>query len=356
MSYSKWLVKLAVVLMCAGALLGPGDSSWGDDGFYVVGGGSPWRRNGANIYYKAGNVGIGTDSPSYPLHIVSNFSYSMYAESGTGGTTVISAISTATSGPGWGVFGQSNSTDSNNAYGVFGTAAGAGAGVKGSTNSTAGYGVYGVNSGVGGIGISGLSSATSGGGWGVYGTTSSTDATAAGVEGFALSAAGVRGITKDGFGVVGVCTGGGYGVYSFGNIGASGTKTAIVATSQGPRKLYAQESPEVWFEDFGEGQLAGGTARIDLDPLFRETITIDDKHPIKVFIQLNDDCNGVYVHQRQASSFQVTELAGGKSKAHFTYRVVAKRKGFETVRLDDAPDLSKIAELRARNTLSALKQ
>ena len=92
------------------------------------------------------------------------------------------------------------------------------------------------------------------------------------------------------------------------SLGVIGTKTAIVPTSQGQRELYSQESPEVWFEDFGEGQLTGGLAHIELDPLFLETVTIDDKHPMKVFIQLNDDCNGVYV-QRQATGFTVTELA-----------------------------------------------
>ena len=114
----------------------------------------------------------------------------------------------------------------------------------------------------------------------------------------------------------------------------------------GHRKLYSQESPEVWFEDFGEGQLAGGKAHIDLDPLFLETVTIDDQHPMKVFIQLNDDCNGVYV-QRQATGFEVRELSGGNSSAHFTYRVMAKRKGFETARLEAAGDTPKVAALPA---------
>ena len=72
---------------------------------------------------------------------------------------------------------------------------------------------------------------------------------------------------------------GGYGVYREGNFAATGAKTAIVSTSQGDRKLYSQESPEVWFEDFGEGQLMGGMAQIKLDPLFLETVTINDQNP-----------------------------------------------------------------------------
>jgi hypothetical protein len=90
----------------------------------------------------------------------------------------------------------------------------------------------------------------------------------------------------------------------------------------------------------------GGAAHIDLDPLFLETVTVNDQHPLKVFVQLNDDCNGVYV-QRQATGFQVVELSGGNSSAHFTYRVLAKRKGYETARLEAAPDPPQTAALEA---------
>jgi len=67
---------------------------------------------------------------------------------------------------------------------------------------------------------------------------------------------------------------------------------------------------------------------------------------MKVFIQLNDDCHGVYV-QRQATGFEVKELGGGSSSAHFTYRVMAKRKGFEQARLEAAPEPVKVATLPA---------
>lgn len=74
-------------------------------------------------------------------------------------------------------------------------------------------------------------------------------------------------------------------------------------------------------------------------------MTIDEKNPLKVFIQLNDDCNGVYV-QRQATGFEVKELKAGTSGARFSYRVVAKRKGFETARLEAAHDPVKVAALK----------
>ena len=108
----------------------------------------------------------------------------------------------------------------------------------------------------------------------------------------------------------------------------------MVKTSQGPTLLYCQESAENWFEDFGEGELRNGRAHIELDALFLETVTIDAYSPMKVFVQLNDEnCLGVAV-KRGLSGFDVVELNNGASNAHFTYRVVAKRKGFEEKRLD----------------------
>ena len=55
------------------------------------------------------------------------------------------------------------------------------------------------------------------------------------------------------------------GAYSGENMGASGTKSAV-----GPLPdnrvvaLYAMESPEVWFEDFGSSQLRDGVAQAAL--------------------------------------------------------------------------------------------
>jgi hypothetical protein len=125
----------------------------------------------------------------------------------------------------------------------------------------------------------------------------------------------------------------GSGVYFSGGLAGTGTKSCIIKTSQGPTLLYCQESPENWFEDFGEARLIAGRCHIELDPLFLETLTIDDRNPMKVFVQLNDDCGGVYV-ERGSTGFDVIELQGGKSNARFTYRVVAKRQGFEEKRLD----------------------
>lgn len=356
-------------------------------------GASPWGLNGANTYYTVGNVGIGTSSPLYPFTVDTGNSFPVVVSSSGSNATALSARATATSGACWGIYGSTSSSDAA-AYGIYGVAAGPGSGIRGANSSGLGTGVLGTNSAAGGKGIYGLATSSYGESYGVVGKTQSDEDEAAGVHGLTskLFSRGVYGLnTGGGMGVYGKSTNGnglgagvygitsstidgdagvrgyaegsaigvfginvdadGYGVYCWGNFRCTGnsttegTKSAIVATSRGKRKLYSQESPELWFEDFGEGQLGGGMAHIDLDPLFLETVTIDEQHPMKVFVQLNDNCNGVYV-KRLDKGFEVIELRGGDSSAHFTYRVVAKRKGFENKRLEAIADAGTSAALK----------
>ena len=101
----------------------------------------------------------------------------------------------------------------------------------------------------------------------------------------------------------------------------------------GSRKvtLYAIEGPENWFEDMGSGQLSNGYARIGLDSTFLQTVNTEMDY--KVFLTPNGDCRGLYVTQKAATSFEVRELSAGTSDIAFDYRIVAKRKGYENVRL-----------------------
>lgn len=112
----------------------------------------------------------------------------------------------------------------------------------------------------------------------------------------------------------------------------SGTKSAVVATRDaGPRKLYAIESPGVWFEDFGRASLVNGKAVVSIDPLFAQTVNLSDYH---VFLTPLGDCNGLYVAEKTPTFFVVKELGGGTSSVAFDYRIVAKRLGYENVRLE----------------------
>jgi hypothetical protein len=62
---------------------------------------------------------------------------------------------------------------------------------------------------------------------------------------------------------------------------------------------------------------------------------VDTGSDYHVFLTPNGDCRGLYVTQKSPSSFVVRELGGGHSTLSFDYRIVAKRKGYEQVRLAD---------------------
>lgn len=89
--------------------------------------------------------------------------------------------------------------------------------------------------------------------------------------------------------------------------------------------LSAPEAPENLFQDYGSGQLMNGRANITLDPILSKNILVNEQHPLRVFVQLRGDCNGVYVTNETATGFEVVELMGGSSNAKFNWSVTANR-------------------------------
>lgn len=121
-----------------------------------------------------------------------------------------------------------------------------------------------------------------------------------------------------------------------GDLWVEGAKNAVVETkSYGKRKVYCDESTEVYFFDRGEGKLENGEAVIYLDPVFLETITINEQHKMLVQITPASDCNGLFVAERLQDRFIVKELMNGKSNASFMWEVAAKRKGYENDDLEE---------------------
>lgn len=120
--------------------------------------------------------------------------------------------------------------------------------------------------------------------------------------------------------------GGKTGAGTYRKIEGNGTVNTIVKDLNGNLvTLTCPEAPEILFEDYGVGQLVNGKAHVDLDPIFAKNVTINEKHPLRVFIQLEGECNGVYVTNKTATGFDVIELNGGKSNVKFVYHVVANR-------------------------------
>lgn len=194
-----------------------------------------------------------------------------------------------------------------------------------STSGTNNYAINGFNTLATGSAIYALNSNTANGYSTIEGVSNAVDA--AGVYGINMASApgirvGVRGIANSGtynrqigiqgsydsnawgIGIIGIAFGGGVpagnndvaimgwrqnnsdfsGYFNGNHAVVNGTKSASVGTSQGNQLLYVTESPEVWFEDVGRSKLIAGSVTIKLDPLFLETIFIDDNHPISVFL------------------------------------------------------------------------
>ena len=122
-----------------------------------------------------------------------------------------------------------------------------------------------------------------------------------------------------------------------GDLQCTGSTSAVAALpDQRQVRLYAVQSPENWFEDFGSGQLSNGRAVITLEPTFAQTVNTGAEY--HVFLTPNGDSRGLYVTGKNATSFEVHEQGGGTSSVTFDYRIVARRTGYENVRLADVTE------------------
>jgi hypothetical protein len=293
--------------------------------------------NGTGVYGKA-NTASG---------------FGLYGEAnGTGGTGV---RGDATGGTG--IYGFSGSTNAASSAtpnaGVFGT--GARTGVFGFSGGANGVGVLGQCDVAGGTGVSGISAS----GFPIIGNVTGAANTAAGVLGSGMKGPGVQGQSTGGHGLVGTTdatdghaglignannAGGiglmgvapGYGTPSvgkagdfYGNVTVNGTfhATSTLSVASFPddqlRVFYSMDAPEPWSEDFGEGQLIGGTAEVQIDPHFAMVADLRIYH---VFLTPYGNTNGLHVTNRGAAGFTVEEHNEGENDLTFSYRIVAKRK------------------------------
>jgi len=123
-----------------------------------------------------------------------------------------------------------------------------------------------------------------------------------------------------------------FSINESGDMTAIGTKSAIVTTKDyGQRKLYAVESPENWFEDFGAAQLVNGRATVTIEPIFAQTVNLTETY--HVFLTPLGDC-ALYVAEKTAQAFTVKAMGGQTCSIAFDYRIVARRLGYETLRLE----------------------
>jgi len=114
-----------------------------------------------------------------------------------------------------------------------------------------------------------------------------------------------------------------------GNFSATGTKSAVVNTTYGIRKLYAMESPDIRFYDEGRAKLNNGIANISLDPIFIETVEPE----YQVYLTPEAKTQGIYVEEK-AREYFVVKSFNPSSNVPFSWLISAVRKGYKDVRLD----------------------
>ena len=181
-----------------------------------------------------------------------------------------------------------------------------------------------------------------------------------GVVGVGTAAGGGDGVGVFGFsggnasGVVGISdrAGGHAGVAGFNsakqNVASYPKSVAVRLGNKGPyRRLYSMESPESWFEDFGEASLRRGRASVRISADFAPFIHTKDYH---VFITPYGECGGLFVASRTRTAFEVRELNGGRNSIRFSYRIVAKRKDIKGMRLEKVEPPDQLKTVRAEPT------
>jgi hypothetical protein len=128
-----------------------------------------------------------------------------------------------------------------------------------------------------------------------------------------------------------------------GDLAVTGIKSAVLPHPDGSRRLvYCLEAPEAWLEDFGEGTLTQGGARVALDADFAAVCQPGSYH---IFLTAHGD-HHLHVAARDAGGFSVAadrELAALKGKraeelqGTFSWRVVGRRKDSPGERLAKFP-------------------
>jgi len=359
----------------AGFADGTDDTGPGDGHSLDASDGSPVDAVYVN---PGGNVGIGTTSPDAGKLQVESAGDAVYAKT-TGGKGIFAVAGSAVGGESDGAIVGTSSTMtavrgySTNSSGVYGQSSQDAVPAIHGEHTADGPAIYGGCSGYypcveglradDGVAVAGLTNS----GIAVYGHTSSNEGVpVVGIQtgytmddisalqepgGYFGGKNGVIGLTKElgGFAVCGfTLDGSGWAGYfsSAGNgvaidtpggkIGltvAGGTKNALVATADGARSLYCEEASEVWFADYGFDRLEEGAAVVSIDPVFAQTVNLVE--PYHVFLQAYGNAD-LYVASRTPEIFEV-RLREGDPEVEFSYRLVAKRLGYEGDRLSRAP-------------------
>ena len=122
---------------------------------------------------------------------------------------------------------------------------------------------------------------------------------------------------------------------SFTVTGGGSKNRAVETESYGTVLLNAYETADYYFGDIGNGITDNnGTCRIDLDPVFLETVNTEVEYV--VFLQKNGP-GYLWVENKEQTYFTVSGTPG----LAFSYEIKAKQKGYEHTRLEVFKDGAK---------------
>ncbi|MGA3210364.1 MAG: hypothetical protein ABSD20_03600 [Terriglobales bacterium] len=295
----------------------------------------------------------GVAASNYPqLTTVNNFTNYQSVTAAEPGYAVGALNNYSTGGSG--IEGLSNGTNGVGVFGEADTGTGA-AGVSGvSTTGIGVHGEYGTASTVGsGLtdGLSGVWADTGNGNEALLATADDTNAAVIFNNGtFAtLYVENEVDAVETVLYAVGPETGVGCEILTNGDLECSGTITEVERTKdRRALQMYSVQSTQNWYEDFGTGELKSGVANVVLDPDFAELANTSVNY--HVFLTPNGNCKGLYAIRKTAASFEVHELGGGTASISFDYRIVAKRKGMESIRMADVTErMNALEASRPRN-------
>lgn len=112
-------------------------------------------------------------------------------------------------------------------------------------------------------------------------------------------------------------------------IWGTGSVSEIISTPEHGRiTLTCPESPEYWYQDYGSVKLVNGKAHVDLDPILRDIIVVDEENPIRVFCTPVDmlEFNGVAIMNKTSTGFDIVEINQGQHNGSIDYQIIVKPK------------------------------
>ena len=222
-----------------------------------------------------------------------------------------------------GVYGQSTSA---NGIGLFGVVESpASHGVAGLTNTQLGGGTYGKNTNTSGTGAVGVGNNITPAQVLPTGSGGSFTGYTTGLYSFFKTPGDGEGLlVNDNYGFE-VRVGSWIGFTGYKIVGNGSVSTIVKDLKDKNVIMHCAEAPEGLLEDYGIGKLQSGKVKILIDPILAKNIKVSEQFPMKVFIQLEGECNGVYVTNKSATSFEVIELQNGNSNVSFSYSIIANR-------------------------------